>query len=115
MQRVPLFPAAPLFGLRLQRRRRHAANMPNAPLSKSSAELGSGPGATEPVVIVIVSTKKSHPFTPAFGVVIVTGVIGCAAVEAREKSPNPVGEKLSAMLLNICESTVDQPERASTS
>jgi hypothetical protein len=42
-------------------------------------------------------------------------VIGCAAVEARKKSPNPVGEKLSAMLLNICESTVDQPERASTS
>ena len=89
--------------------------MPNAPLSKSSAELGSGAGATAPVVIVIVSTKKSHPFTPACGVVKVTEVIGLAAFEASEILPNALVDEVAGMPVNVFWSTNVAPENASTS
>ena len=46
--------------------------------------LGSGIGVVVKGVTVIVSTKKSHPLVPEFGVVIVTEVIGCAATEMRK-------------------------------
>ena len=81
-------------------RRRRATNNPR-PVSKISAVLGSGAGVTAAAVIVIVSTKKSHRFTAAFGVVIVTEVIGCAARELREMLPNALVEELPTMLVNV--------------
>jgi hypothetical protein len=49
------------FGLLFDYRRRRATNNPRAPLSKISAVLGSGV-VTTAALIVMVSTKKSHPF-----------------------------------------------------
>src|SRR5882724_10094827 len=72
---------------------------PSAPLvhlQTRSAVLGSGLSETA-ALMVIVSTKKSHPFRATSGVVIVTDVIGCAAPEVREILPNPLVEKSGAM------------------
>ena len=93
---------------------RRAATKTKIPLSKISAVLGSGV-VTTAALIVMVSTKKSHPFTPAFGVVIVTEVIGDVMLEVREKLPNPLTELSAGMLVNTCEATSDGPENASTS
>ena len=105
---------SPLLGLPFDYRRRRATNNPRAPLSKISAVLGSGAGVTAAAVIVIVSTKKSHPFTRAFGVVIVTEVIGCAARELREMLPNALVEEAAAMPVNVFIATRASPEKAST-
>ena len=77
-------------------------------MSKISAVLGSGMAA----VIVIVSTKKSHPFTAAFGVVIVTEVIGCAAREVRKMLPNALVEELPSTPLYVFIATRVGPEKA---
>ena len=92
-------------------RRRRATNNPR-PLSNVSAVLGSGAGVTAAAVIVIVSTKKSHPFIAAFGVVIVTEVIGCAAREVREMLPNALAEELPATPVNVFIATRVGPEKA---
>jgi hypothetical protein len=65
-------------------------------------------------VIVIVSTKKSHPFVAVFGVVIVTEVIGIAAVEEREILPNALVEVLAGMAENVFIATRAASENAST-
>jgi hypothetical protein len=93
--------------------RRRTVSTANTLASTSDEVLGSGIGET-PVLILIVSTKKSHPFSAASGVVIVTDVIGCAVVERREKSPNPLAEKSGAMPVNVLLSTRDEPENALT-
>src|SRR4029077_5329408 len=64
----PVIDVTPLLGLLFDYRRRRTIHNPTAPLSKISAVLGSGAGVTAAGVTVIVSTKKSHPFTAAFGV-----------------------------------------------
>jgi hypothetical protein len=61
---------------------------------------------------VIVSTKKSHPFTAAFGVVIVTEVIGYAARKVREMMPNALVEELPTMPVNVFIATRVGPEKA---
>src|SRR5215472_16114825 len=61
-----------------RQRPRRTTHNPTAPLSRINAVLGSGVVVTAPGVTTIVSTKKSHPWVPAFGVVIVTEVIGSA-------------------------------------
>ena len=107
----PLIDAPTPPGLLCDYRRRRATNNPR-PLSKISAVLGSGAGVTAAAVIVIVSTKKSHPFTAAFGVVIVTEVIGCAAMELREMLPNALVEEPPAMPVNVFIATRVGPEKA---
>src|SRR5215472_13439454 len=83
-----------------RRRRRRTTHNPTAPLSRINAVLGSGVVVTAPGVTTIVSTKKSHPWVPAFGVVIVTEVIGSAgSVALREILPNPLVEVFAAILV----------------
>src|SRR5712671_7407928 len=71
-----------------------------------------GAGTTAVVgVIVIVSTKKSHPFSAASGVVIVTEVIGSVALGVvREKLPNALVEVLPGMPVNVLAATKIRPE-----
>src|SRR5882724_8968561 len=110
----PVIDVTPLLGLLFDYRRRRTIHNPTAPLSKISAVLGSGAGVTAAGVTVIVSTKKSQPLAVAFGVVIVTEVIGCAAPELREKLPKPLAEELAAMPVKAFMSTRVAPENAST-
>ena len=65
-------------------------------------------------MIVIVSTKKSHPLVPALGVVMVTDVIGSADVELREMLPKALVEVSGAMPVNVFIDTNVAPEKAST-
>ena len=110
----PITDATPPLGLLFDYLRRRATNNPKAPVSKISAVLGSGVVVTTTALIVIVSTKKSHPFTAAFGVVIVTEVIGSAAMELREMLPNALVEELAAMPVSVFTATKVAPENAST-
>jgi len=110
----PVIDAPPPLGLLFDYRRRRATNNPRAPLSKISAVLGSGVVVTVDGVIVIVSTKKSQPLMPALGVVIVTEVIGCAAMELRDMLPKALVEVLAGMPVKTFMATKVTPENAST-